>query len=166
MRVFYLYRKEDPTGVSGTGFVAEGVVFHSKKAIIHWRTGKDSMALYEDMTTLCAVHCHGGKTQVIWDDEDWINEKGEPMLFYCEGMSNLVTNELDGHYSSEEANKAGWLRPCAYAEKHLDPRLDEARYTKKLDEVRKYIPIVIGEDMERKRRDSGDLKRHKALVRK
>lgn len=68
MRRFWLDRREDVTGVSGTGPVAEGVQFHNGKCVLCWVTSKSSVALYDDLATLEAVHGHDGRTVVRWMD--------------------------------------------------------------------------------------------------
>jgi hypothetical protein len=68
MRRFELHRDEDATGVSGTGVVAEGVVFQNGKIAMAWLTKHKSMTIYDDMETLEKVHGHGGKTRVVWHD--------------------------------------------------------------------------------------------------
>ncbi len=68
MRRFWLYRDEDETGISGCGPVAEGVLFGNGKVSITWRTEHTSVATYDDMKTVEAIHGHGGKTRVIWLD--------------------------------------------------------------------------------------------------
>lgn len=68
IRRFVLNRKEDKGGVSGTGIVAEGVVFTNGKCIISWRTKFTSVAIYDDLATLEAIHGHGGSTKIEWVD--------------------------------------------------------------------------------------------------
>jgi hypothetical protein len=69
MRRFELHRLEDETGVSGTGVVAQGVQFDTGKAAITWLTRYSSVAVYDDMETLEAIHGHNGKTKVVFIDE-------------------------------------------------------------------------------------------------
>lgn len=68
MRRFYLYRKEDETGVSGTGTIAEGVEFSDGSCAMRWRTATSSTAIYKDIVDLIYIHGHGGKTEVRWLD--------------------------------------------------------------------------------------------------
>lgn len=96
MKCFYLYRKDDESGVSGCGYVAEGVCFDNGKIAMAWRTKKTSVTIYDDMETLITIHGHNGKTLVVWDDIDVVNEKGEPIGFGGTGWSNLKTNEWFG----------------------------------------------------------------------
>jgi hypothetical protein len=67
MKTFKLLRKEDATGISGTGIVAEGVQFSNGKCALSWLTEFTSMAIYDDIGTLEKIHGHGGKTVIEWD---------------------------------------------------------------------------------------------------
>lgn len=65
MRHFVLYRREDETGVSGTGVVAEGVMFDSGLIAVSWLTERTSIAVYRSMDDVRAIHGHGGNTEVV-----------------------------------------------------------------------------------------------------
>jgi hypothetical protein len=68
-RLFHLERDEDHTGVSGTGIVAEGVVFSTGRVALHWvSNGLSSTALHDSLENLIAVHGHSGKTRVVFLD--------------------------------------------------------------------------------------------------
>lgn len=66
MRLFELHRDADATGVSGTGVVAEGVLFSNGKAALSWCTAHTSIAIYDDVETLVAIHGHNGSTRLVW----------------------------------------------------------------------------------------------------
>lgn len=68
MRRFFLMRHEDETGVSGVGVVAEGVLFTNGKAVVSWLTATTSVAVYDSMKIVEAIHGHKGKTEVVWED--------------------------------------------------------------------------------------------------
>jgi len=68
MRLFYLQRDVDATGVSGCGRVAQGVVFDNGKVAITWLTKHTSIAVYDDIDTVIAIHGHDGSTRVEWCD--------------------------------------------------------------------------------------------------
>lgn len=68
-RRFYLRRSRDPSGVSGIGIVADGVEFPSGKCAINWRGSWPSVAVYDSMKHVLAVHGHGGDTEAVWLDE-------------------------------------------------------------------------------------------------
>jgi len=69
MRTFHLYRDEDESGVSGTGVVAEGVLLTNTKVIVSWLTIHKSIAIYDSLAEMQAIHGHGGKTRIVWDDD-------------------------------------------------------------------------------------------------
>lgn len=74
MRNFKLVRTEDYSGVSGTGEVAEGVVFSTGKAVMSWNTDTSSIAVYESATDLVNIHGHQGRTKVIFDDGEVLSD--------------------------------------------------------------------------------------------
>lgn len=69
-RQFYLQRLEDETGISGTGRVADGVVFEDGHAVIRWRTATSSTACYDSIEDVETIHGHGGKTRIVWVDPE------------------------------------------------------------------------------------------------
>lgn len=66
MKHFWLQRKEDISGTSGTGLVAEGVVFSNGWCALHWLTKYTSVAYYQSIAELEAIHGHNGATEVVW----------------------------------------------------------------------------------------------------
>lgn len=69
MRRFVLDRKEDETGISGIGIVAEGVQFTSGRCALTWLTPYSSVAVYDSIEDVESVHGHKGKTVIVWIDE-------------------------------------------------------------------------------------------------
>jgi hypothetical protein len=67
METFSLIRDEDKGGVSGTGKVAEGVVFTNGWVALTWLTKHSSVAFYPDFKTAEAIHGHGGSTRFVFD---------------------------------------------------------------------------------------------------
>jgi hypothetical protein len=65
MRFFHLQRIEDETGVSGTGKVAEGVVFANGWVAMIWLTAHTSVSFYQSIQEVEAIHGHNGKTLVV-----------------------------------------------------------------------------------------------------
>ena len=61
-------RVEDESGVSGTGYVAAGVMFDDRSAVVHWNTTISSITSYRDIDDVVAIHGHGGKTDLEWID--------------------------------------------------------------------------------------------------
>ena len=67
-RRFVLDRREDISGVSGTGIVAEGVEFSDGAAVLRWCVGLRSTAVYDSIDDLVAIHGHEGATMLRWLD--------------------------------------------------------------------------------------------------
>ena len=70
MKMFYLVRKEDESGVSGTGRVAQGFVFDNGKVAVTWLSEHPSTTIYDSIGEVRAIHGHEGKTEVVFDP-DW-----------------------------------------------------------------------------------------------
>jgi len=76
MRTFKLVRHKDEGGISGTGWVAEGVEFSDGSCALRWLTQFRSTAVYATMTDLVAIHGHGGKTTVCYIDDSLFQGEG------------------------------------------------------------------------------------------
>jgi hypothetical protein len=65
-RLFTLERDEDVTGVSGSGTVAEGVVFSDGTVALRWLSEWPTSVVFHDrgLEAVDAVHGHGGKTRI------------------------------------------------------------------------------------------------------
>jgi len=68
MRRFYLQRDEDATGISGTGKVAEGILFSTGWVALTWLTEVSSLVFYPAMTNVEYIHGHEGRTRIVWVD--------------------------------------------------------------------------------------------------
>ena len=67
---FYLNRREDVSGVSGCGRVAAGVILPSGKVVLEWVVGQHrSVEFWTSIQDCIAVHGHGNKTQIDWEDK-------------------------------------------------------------------------------------------------
>ncbi len=69
-RPFVLRRAEDVSGVSGTGDVAEGVVFSDGTVALRWRSATASTVLWASLDDALAVHGHDGRTAVVFVGEE------------------------------------------------------------------------------------------------
>lgn len=65
-RTFELVRYRDPSGVSGTGVVAEGCEFTDGSVALRWRGDNPATAVWPDLDSVLAVHGHQGATEVRW----------------------------------------------------------------------------------------------------
>ena len=68
MRLFELQRDIDVSGASGTGRVAQGVVFDDGTCSMRWTTSTNSTCLYNSLADLERIHGHDGKTRVVMLD--------------------------------------------------------------------------------------------------
>lgn len=68
-RRFHLVRHHDPSGVSGTGIVAEGTQWTSGAVALHWPGYPPSTSIWACLDELLAAHGHNGLTEVRWIDE-------------------------------------------------------------------------------------------------
>ena len=62
-RLFTLLRHVDESGISGTGRVLDGVIFHTGQVVVCWRTdinagkpGYSSIAMYSSWEAFLSVH--------------------------------------------------------------------------------------------------------------
>ena len=68
MKQFHLNRKQDVSGISGTGKVAEGVVFSDGSVAMRWLTDTATTTIFESIADVKEIHGHGDATDIIWDD--------------------------------------------------------------------------------------------------
>jgi len=69
-RRFYLDRHTDVTGVSGTGRVADGVLWPDGTASLRWRGDRPSIVFWDRMADAEHVHGHVGATRIVWLDPE------------------------------------------------------------------------------------------------
>lgn len=69
-RRFYLQRTVDVTGASGTGRVADGVLWPDGTVSIRWAGDRPSVVFWGSLQDAEAVHGHGGNTTVVWLDPE------------------------------------------------------------------------------------------------
>lgn len=82
MRRFYLHRKHDASGVSGTGIVAAGVAFPEPngRVLLGWLTDTNSVAVYDSTQDLRDIHGHDGGTDLVFFDEDRYPEPEQQLV--------------------------------------------------------------------------------------
>lgn len=69
---FYVVRHFDRSGVSGTGYVAQGTQWSSGRAAVHWFAGGSTVTqVWDSLEDFLRIHGHEGETSI-----EWIN--GEP----------------------------------------------------------------------------------------
>lgn len=75
IRAFHLYRTKDLTGVSGTGRVAEGVIFSNGWVAMTWLSEQPSISFYTSIDQVEAIHGHNGTTRVVFTGEPPASER-------------------------------------------------------------------------------------------
>ena len=73
-RRFLMVRQRDVSGVSGTGVVAEGVVFSQGMVVLHWLVEPCSVAVYMSVNDLITIHGHNGATDIQFLDDSHAGE--------------------------------------------------------------------------------------------
>jgi len=68
VRRFYLDRHKDISGVSGEGFVAEGIQFTDGTVVLRWLGRTPSLVVWASLADAMEVHGHDGATTVYWLD--------------------------------------------------------------------------------------------------
>jgi len=103
-RIFKLIRGEDITGVSGTGHVADGVLWSDGTATVRWRGEHPSTVSWDrGQVSIQHVHGHGGATKVVFD------ETGD----YLAAIARAHTQEIgQGGRTSGECVECGCPYPC------------------------------------------------------
>lgn len=82
MRLFELRREEDESGVSGTGTVAQGVIFDTGWCALTWLTEHTSVAFYTSLDEVVAIHGHNGSTKVV-QVADCDADRVQPLVQNC-----------------------------------------------------------------------------------
>lgn len=88
-RRFHLLRHRDVSGISGTGIVADGVVWPDLTVSIRWRGDRPSIVHWGHINDAAAVHGHGGATEFVW-----LDSAGEQAPY---GLVPGCTHCPDGH---------------------------------------------------------------------
>jgi hypothetical protein len=70
LRRFHLNRLDDETGISGKGLVTNGIEFNDGTVVMAWNTETTSLGVYRNMDDLIKIHGHGGKTVVVYAEEE------------------------------------------------------------------------------------------------
>ncbi len=77
-----------PEPVRAHGRVADGVMFPGGSCVLCWRGSIRSLARYDTIDDLLAVHAHDGRTAVVWIDEP-------PSEAFARGASNCYQDRCE-----------------------------------------------------------------------
>jgi hypothetical protein len=87
MRKFYLLRHEDVNGYSGTGVVAEGVIFDDGTGAFTWLTSMKTVTTFWKMADIRKMHGHNGKTEVV------IEGSNKKKFAECDAAALVLKNQ-------------------------------------------------------------------------
>lgn len=72
-RRFTILREADATGISGTGRVLDGVIFHTGQVVVCWRSGFGSITIFENWDAFAGVHLRAhpeNRARIVFLDEE------------------------------------------------------------------------------------------------
>lgn len=80
---FYVVRHRDPSGISGTGFVAQGTQWSDGGCAVYWPSETPCTQVWSSVEDFLKVHGHEGETTI-----EWVHDSGtelvRPSLVECE----------------------------------------------------------------------------------
>ena len=84
-RLFRVERDTDISGASGTGHVADGVLWPDRTVTMRWRGERASTVHWDDLADAIEIHGHNGATRFVFDDE--IENAASPTEFTQRGFA-------------------------------------------------------------------------------
>jgi hypothetical protein len=113
-RHFRLIRDVDVSEVSGTGHVADGVVFSDGEAAVHWLGRWPTTTPHpEGLVSVEGIHGHGGSTRIVFlDEQDELRRENERL--------RRENADLARRLSAWES-MAGDLDRCEHGRRRIDP---------------------------------------------
>jgi hypothetical protein len=90
-----LLRHEDVTGSSGTGIVAEGVIFDNGMCSMCWLSEISTVTVFPKITAVKKLHGHAGKTEVILEGKD-------QRFTYCQQQARIKKDLRDREIKNEK----------------------------------------------------------------
>tara|TARA_R100000805_G_C3592299_1_gene94026 strand:+ start:480 stop:803 length:324 start_codon:yes stop_codon:yes gene_type:complete len=94
VKIFYLNRTEDESGISGTGRVAQGFIFDNGKVCVTWLSEHPSVTIYDNIGEVRAIHGHAGKTEIVMEPD--FKRAFNELKSFVEGfsLSDMITEKL------------------------------------------------------------------------
>lgn len=110
-RVFYLQRKTDLTGISGTGVVAWGVQFPDGVVALRWTSRTPTSVVFHDagIESVRAVHGHGGDTEIVFLDGGVELQDADEDVVEAEVIHGEVDQALEPKAHSRKEELEGML---------------------------------------------------------
>lgn len=113
MTLFELHRLEDVSGISGTGIVAQGVVFDDGTCVLRWLTEYRSVAFYENLVTLEKIHLHEGRTRIRFARHPFVCGFDDCVQDACE---NAPFASVGGLQAREAMGRPDWVQERNFEE--------------------------------------------------
>jgi len=77
---FIMIRRNDETGISGTGKVLEGILFSSGKVVVNWCSSKASVVVWDSIEDFLDVHINShpsNRSLLVWADGSTWEHNGQ-----------------------------------------------------------------------------------------
>jgi hypothetical protein len=97
MTEFILQRHSDPSGVSGTGIVAEGCEFSDGAVAVHWLGQWPSTTVWGDIRSVEAIHGHDGATTVTYVHSDRLARAYKRVMPFALNASMWKPQTIEPH---------------------------------------------------------------------
>lgn len=112
--LYRMVRVEDESGVSGTGHVADVVVWHDGTCAVHWRTAHTSTSVYASFGDVLAIHGHGGKTRLEqWPETPFENAR---RCAQVDAMENAPFASIGGPSKRGDMQRPRWVSELDWRE--------------------------------------------------
>ena len=92
MKTFYLLRHEDVHNNSGTGVVAEGIIFDNQMVAMTWLSKYKTVTTFPNIQAVKDLHGHEGRTEVIIEGRRGSEKKFQQ----CRDLAKLKKQQLRG----------------------------------------------------------------------
>lgn len=105
-RLFDLQRDHDVSGVSGTGRVANGVLWPDGTVSLRWIGERPSTVHWDRLADAEHVHGHGGATRIVWADQQLLTtltDAERTMLAYALDQAQERIWSEDGFTDEDQA---------------------------------------------------------------
>jgi hypothetical protein len=119
-RVFRVERDTDINEASGTGHVADGIVWPDRTVTMRWRGERPSTVHWDDLADAIEIHGHNGATRFVFDDE--IENAASPTEFTQRGFAvySRITDDRGGTLRIQESSAADDSYVWLFAESRHD----------------------------------------------
>lgn len=100
--------------MSGVGPVVEGVQFSNGWCVLRWMSRRSSIAFYQSLEDVKAIHGHDGKTEIIIHDFEAIERRTRPsqdssfetFMLIVEEIARILTTAQEAGAREDEIQEA------------------------------------------------------------